>query len=744
MNLTATDLAKIVEKASFLSERLNPEHFVIDVAHSNEEEIKHRLARWCQVIAQGNWKKFQERLQYDELNINTVRSLLGSVQLAKKQPFPDWVETLQQVMQTAVGFTCANQFFLPTDPAKPLPFEDILLPVIILARQKLLSRLESPQLSSEYLPLSILSEAAYCSLERSLMEQLTDICAKTLYFEFSQVRPLGYSLVNLLLQETETSNNRTYYNNFVNQLLQDGLLAFFQKYPVLGRLISIRLNFWVEFIAEFLLRLADDREVIQQVFGSKSTAEPQEVDQGLTSLGKVSEIETSLSDSHNRGRAVIALSFESGLKLVYKPKNLGLEVAFTQFLAWCNRHNQTLAFKVMQILNRQSYGWMEYIEHRPCTDEAAAQRFYQRAGMLLCLLYVLKGTDCHRENLIACGEHLVLVDMETILHHEANLMKDSLLVQEFETIAEQQFWGSVLCTGLLPRWDFSPDMRIASDISGLGSIDPQQALGKTARWQCINTDNMHLRDETVTLPLQKNVPLLDEVVLFPNDYQAYIIAGFEQMYRFLLAQRQVLLSLESPLFTLQHQRVRFVFRATRVYKTVLQNTLMPHFLKDGIDLSIELDLLSRAFLVAQSKPDAWPILGAELMAMEQLDIPYFSASTASDTLSLETNQEISQYFKQPSYQQLLTQLQTLDETDLARQIAIIQGVFMLGWHELQLPRDGNGKPSLDPCLLQNNLFKRLKHLQLRLKPEQFKNRMGVSTGSAWAMSPMRNGSNCKC
>ena len=34
---------------------------------------------------------------------------------------------------------------------------------------------------------------------------------------------------------------------------------------------------------------------------------------------------------------------------------------------------------------------MEYVEHLPCEDEAAAQRFYQRAGMLLCLLYVLGG-----------------------------------------------------------------------------------------------------------------------------------------------------------------------------------------------------------------------------------------------------------------------------------------------------------------------------------------------------------------
>ena len=47
----------------------------------------------------------------------------------------------------------------------------------------------------------------------------------------------------------------------------------------------------------------------------------------------------------------------------------------------------------------------------------------------------------------------------------------------------------------------------------------------------------------------------------------------------------------------------------------------------------------------------------------------------SDLLSLKKIQEIPQYFKQPSYQQVLEQLQSLDETDLARQVAIIQGSF---------------------------------------------------------------------
>ncbi|NEE32664.1 DUF4135 domain-containing protein, partial [Streptomyces sp. SID7982] len=43
-------------------------------------------------------------------------------------------------------------------------------------------------------------------------------------------------------------------------------------------------------------------------------------------------------------------------------------------------------------------------------------QFYRRQGALLALLHALDGTDLHHENLIACGPHPVLVDVETLFH----------------------------------------------------------------------------------------------------------------------------------------------------------------------------------------------------------------------------------------------------------------------------------------------------------------------------------------
>ncbi|KOP24616.1 lanthionine synthetase [Hapalosiphon sp. MRB220] len=655
-------LTNIVANASFLWERLDTKRFVIDINAINEIEIQRRLDRWCQIV--GDWNTLHKRLQWQSLDLATIRPHLGNISWNLQISLPAWAETLQQIMQMAREFEPALEIDLPINPENPIPFEDILLPAIAVARQQLLTCLGCGQLTEKTLPLSLLSKAAYQELERSLLQRLAGLCTKTLNFEFSQVRPFGKNLLNLLGVATEKSNNKTHYNKFVNQLLEDGLLTLFNKYPVLARLVATAVDFWVESATEFIQRLAQDQTDIQQTFISTND-----------NLGKVAEIQTSLSDPHKRGRTVILLTFESGLKLVYKPKDLGLEVAFNQFLSWCNQHSQLLDFKVIQVLNRDNYGWVEYITHQPCNDEAAVERFYQRAGMLLCVLYTLRGTDCHHENLIASGEHLVLVDMETLLHHEANLIENSPNTPDFETAAQQQFWESVLRTGLLPRWDFSSDRRIAYDVSGLGSTDSQKVPHQRPKWLDINTDDMYLHYESVSMSAGKNVPRLGDIALSASDYQAQITAGFEAMYRFLMMHRDILLLSESPLAAMQKQQVRFVFRNTRIYSAILQKTLSPDYLKKGADYSIELDHLSRAFLVAQDKPDALPILSAELQAMEQLDIPFFTANAASDELRVSSDVSISQYFQQPSYQHAWNQLQAMDEIDLARQTAIIQGSF---------------------------------------------------------------------
>jgi class II lanthipeptide synthase len=670
MIVTKSDLAQIAVQASTLSEHLSNGSLTGDGVQASEQDtIDKRLHRWCQVVAQGNWEEFQKRLHWDDLDIDIVRSALERRYLVNNQALPTWTETLSEIIKSTASFAddqtqqTNNKFQIPIDPENPLPFEDVWLPAIWVARQQLLTHLSLTSSLPNHSPLELLSETAYLALEHSLLQRLVNISAKTLQLEFSRFRPLGHSLLNSVVKEAKCTYSKVYYNAFVQKLWQDGLLAFFQKYPVLGRLVATVTNFWVEATAEFLQRLKNDLPAIQQVHHIPNI-----------DLGKVATIKTSLSDPHHRGRFVLSLNFESGLKLIYKPKDLGLDVAYNDLLNWCNQWGVPLPFKVLKVIDYQDYGWVEYVEQLPCEDETAAQRFYQRAGMLLCLLYILGGTDCHHENLIANTEHLVLVDLETLIYHEVSWLGNS--PDEKEAIQDyRKLWDSVLRTGLLPRWEFSKDKRIAYDTSGLGSVDPQPVPHRVLHWKSVNTDDMHLRYESVTMLIEGNVPILNGIPLSPNDYLDQLVEGFQQMYCFLMEQRKALLAADSPLAALNAQKVRFVFRATQVYGLVLLKILDPKFLQNGVDWSIELDVLSRAFLRAEDKPRDWPILQAEQRAMEQLDIPYFGTYSDSNALSQGLEQSIEKYFEQPSYQQALTRLQQLNQADLAQQVATIQGSF---------------------------------------------------------------------
>ncbi|MEG4107483.1 type 2 lanthipeptide synthetase LanM family protein [Microcoleus sp. S13_C5] len=627
MKVKTSDLTQIIAQASCLSERLGKQLQVTE----SEQQLTSRLQRWCKVSSHGNWEKFQKRLLWDGLDIEQVQQVLRSLPVIDSQSLPFWAKTLRAMIETASNFYPPS--LTPINP-QTLAFQELLLPAISVARQQLLIRLGTNSLSSQHLPLKILSESSYLTFECSLFEKLLNLSAKTLTAEYSRF----VALMEIQLQNQ--TNPQEEYNTFVEKLLADGMLGFFLEYPVLGRLMATAIDFWVEEIAYFLQRLQADIPAIQQIF---SRSQPH--------LGKVIDIKPSLSDPHHQGRTVIALTFDSGLKLIYKPKGLGAEVAFTQLLDWCNQQDIFLHFKVLKICDRSDYGWVEYVEHLPCQDQAAAQRFYQRAGMLLCLLHILRVTDCHHQNLVAHGEHFVLVDMETLMQPEAKLMADFPQAKEVEKIVDKQFWDSVVRTGLLPRWNFLENGCIAYQNNALS--------------RCQNHPS----------PALTNLPMLDGIPLEGGDYLDEIVWGFEQMYRFLMSHQQVLLAEDSPLVAFQSVQVRFMFRMSQVYAKILEHTQHPKWLRNGIDKSIEIDHLSRAFLTVNEKPHYWQILSKELQAMEQLDIPYFSACPGSDELVLAPGESIAEYFHEPSYKTVQTQLENLNEEDLARQVEIIKGCF---------------------------------------------------------------------
>jgi len=121
---------------------------------------------------------------------------------------------------------------------------------------------------------------------------------------------------------------------------------------------------------------------------------------------------------------VISLKFESGLKLVYKPKDIELEQAWSELLNWFNEKGLKPDLKPLNVIPREGYGWAGFIETAECRSEQEVADYYRRIGSLIGIIYLLNGNDCHNENLIASGAYPMLIDLESVMHHEAKAFAD--------------------------------------------------------------------------------------------------------------------------------------------------------------------------------------------------------------------------------------------------------------------------------------------------------------------------------
>lgn len=669
MQLSRQDLAHIVAQAMPLLARL--ESLSTPSALPTEDAAtQSRWERWRTLVARGDETIFARRLAWDGLSVEQVQQTMTALQAAdlsslsnltglsaEDTPLPAWAEFLQAALKVVNEAPVVENGQMPTprfiDPTEPLPYEDLFIAFVESASVRL------QQMAAAHY--QHLAPAAHSALERSLLRQLTHLCAPTLDLEFSLKRAIRQTSFSRLLGQTQPQAGKTRYLEFVQGLLGGKFSNFFREYTVLARLVGTALEFWVAATAEFLERLAVDLPTLQVQFGD---AKPD-------LLGQVTAIQPALSDRHHQGRTVMIVHFANGCKLVYKPKNLGLDVAYHDLLAWLNAQGAPLALRTLQVYNRETYGWVECVEHLPCATIEEAQQFYTRAGMLLCLLYVLEATDCHYENLIAAGPQPVLIDVEALLHPRAWEDETQAEFASAQFLANDQLWNSVLRTSLLPEWGVGPGGQVY-DGSGLGAVSNQETQVRVAAWRHVNADRMERGVAYAQIQPKGNVPFLFGVALSPNDYVEDLVAGFRQMYGFLCQQRAALLQADSPLARLGQQPVRFIFRATKLYATLLQRTLKPNALRSGLDRSIELDVLSRALLATPDKPPLWPLLEIEVAALEQGDIPYFAVRADSLRLDLPNGRSVENGFRETGYQRALATLQRLNPDDLELQTGFIR------------------------------------------------------------------------
>ena len=297
------------------------------------------------------------------------------------------------------------------------------------------------------------------------------------------------------------------------------------------------------------------------------------------------------------------------------------------------------------------------------------KNYYRRMGHFLCVIYVMGGSDCHCENIIASGEYPVFVDLETLM--QAYIGSDNKEYKDRAcVIADNKLTRSVLKTGLLPNWVIQENGE-ACDISGIS--------GPSIRRNSVLREKENLSDRQILTGTERfrnvfNLPVLSGELIMPFEYIDSIVNGFREIYMLVIEHRDYLLSSHSILNELQSQKFRFIYRGTRVYNMLFRKLLRPVFLKDAILFSIELDVITRAILKFEQNK-LYPLIKSEISSIERLDIPVFTGYSDRNDLILPDGHIIENVFEEPAYSRIITCVKGAGHEDMAWQISLIRGAL---------------------------------------------------------------------
>jgi type 2 lantibiotic biosynthesis protein LanM len=144
------------------------------------------------------------------------------------------------------------------------------------------------------------------------------------------------------------------------------------------------------------------------------------------------------------------------------------------------------------------------------------------------------------------------------------------------------------------------------------------------------------------------------------------------MYDFVAYRREVFVQLVCE--HMAHREVRFIFRPTAFYCLVRENAFQSHFLRHGIDHSLEFRVLERAFLPAEVKPPFWPLLRTETEALENFDIPRLVVRADSAALD-DGNGNVVVDFGKSAIEHMEARVRNLSNSDRCTQDSIIRTCF---------------------------------------------------------------------
>jgi type 2 lantibiotic biosynthesis protein LanM len=629
---------RMIVRAATIDELLSDDFEPLPGQKGDTDLAARRLAAWCRSCASGDWSLLGRRLDRDGLTIGQALTRFATVRRKASASPPAWIADaiwIEAALQTHNAKLAAA-----LDQTDPCAFEHLFMPLVEQAEAQLWSNISARTFDN-------LNESARAGLRLSLLKELSGLSSPAIYERFDKARKANAA-------KPQQGAGASHYDQFVAEMKARGFRHLFEDKPVLLRLIAAITRQWIDTSREFVQRLDADLAAIRRDILHSSAD------------GRIAKMESDLSDPHNGGHSVQIVSFEDGSRVVYKPKDLRLDVAWHNLIERLNRADPPIELKAMRAIARDGYGWTEFIDHTGCADQEGCDRFFRRAGAWLALFHCFAATDMHQENMIAAGDHPVPIDLETILQATAEEYKTGEPEGQAFDAAMETVVNSVMMVGLLPAYGRSPD----NNVFAVGGMTSDSSSRTKLKWNNINSDEMRPAKSKEAGKINPNLPHVDGRYAKFGDHIEDFVSGFERYAKFLLHQSSN--AKQGGLFDgFAGAPVRKVIRATRFYYMLLQRLKNHRTMDDGVVWSAQADFVARLADWEKDSDPVWPLQRAERSALVTLNVPHFVSP--SDGNEIRDAAGISIHTDAiPGMDRARARVQSLDEQEIAWQITVIR------------------------------------------------------------------------
>lgn len=428
-------------------------------------------------------------------------------------------------------------------------------------------------------------------------------------------------------------------------------------YPELIRLLNILVTSTADYLASILFNLVNDIQEIEDLILSHKIKE-------------IKNIKFGEGDTHSKGKSVTEVVFDKG-KIIYKPRNIDIEKKFYDFIESIEEKSdyQLASLDKIRNISKKNYSYCEFINHNKVNSVVEVEKYYKNLGELLCLLYILNGTDIHNENIIAKGVIPYLIDLETLFHSHM-FINDSVYDEDFKTLLNESI-TTVIDIGLLPRKIVKNigDKDYSLEIGGIGGEEKKVSPFRAIDLNMNDNGQLEVIKKFMLSEINNNNPIekLDSKAIEVSLKNIKI--GFKNMYLWICDNKKYVQSLIKELFV--GEKIRVILRPTFAYAKLLNISKEPHFLNSYVNRKV---LFSK---LGVDKMNSINIVKSEVKQLLDNDIPIFYSYTDSKYLFDYNNNKIQIFSKEKPIDRVIRKIDMMCENGLEKELCYIDQAMNL-------------------------------------------------------------------